>query len=131
MLGGEGGGLEVVRAVNHGVPHLQTAALLASLKSLLETTAAHCRFSTFCLGLYNHSVLCSARTQFERVLADLPLVRDRLGRMAGQLYGLESMVLTCRTGCPVLQRFVVVPDHGAGRLRGGHRGGERGGEAVR
>jgi len=26
------------------------------------------------------------------VLAELPLVRDRLGRMAGQLYGLESML---------------------------------------
>ena len=44
VLGGEGGGLQVVRAVQHGVPHLQTAALLASLKSLLELTAAHCRF---------------------------------------------------------------------------------------
>ena len=50
------------------------------------------------LGLYHRSELCSGRSQFERVLAELPLVRDRLGRMAGQLYGLESMVLTCRAG---------------------------------
>ena len=76
MLGCAGSGLSLLQSVLHQHKYMQAAGLITTLTTLLDDTIHHTK----------------NRKQFKLPLSDFPLVRQKLGKMAGRLYCLESMV---------------------------------------
>merc|ERR1719397_866903 len=75
VLGGVGEGLKIVQSLENQNKYLQSCALIKYLKTLLNETIEH----------------CNTRQQFGKNLSEFSLIRDKLARMAGKLYSLESV----------------------------------------
>merc|ERR1712106_457278 len=92
VLGCAGSGLSLLQSVLHQHKYMQAAGLITTLTTLLDDTIQHTK----------------NRQQFKLPLSDFPLVRQKLGKMAGRLYCLESMVYFTAGLAGVLQHQQVL-----------------------
>jgi len=76
LLGVAGGGVDVLQSVLHQHKYMMAAGVVTNLKELLNETILH----------------TNTRKQFKLPLSEFPLVREKVAKMGGMLYCLESML---------------------------------------